>query len=162
MTPTTETSATQYSAFREAVSSSSNSFSLGLPRTSSPPHLDRTLPPDSSTSSNRMRSQSHHPSSSLTSSSSITDIGPAVRPLDYTTLITTESTQAELARTIDDLSQWLSVVEIGLSSMLDMTYANTIEEEQEEGIPTDDEFDEIPTDESMEAEPVPMPLAANG
>jgi len=91
------------------------------------------------------------------------DIGPAVRPLDYTTLINTESTQAELARTIDDLSRWLSVVETGLSSILDTTYAdaNTIEEEQE-GIPTDDEFDDIPTDESMVAEAVPMPLAANG
>lgn len=47
-------------------------------------------------------------------------------------MITSETTHAELARTIDDLSQWLSIVETGLGGMLDVSsYAPTIEEEQE-------------------------------
>ncbi|KAJ7502722.1 Pkinase-domain-containing protein [Mycena galericulata] len=87
-------------------------------------------------------SRSHRQSLSFTSISSFTSVGPTIRPLDYTALITSESTHLELARTIDDLSQWLSIVETGLGNMLDMTYASTIEEEQE-GTTTDPE-DEAP------------------
>jgi hypothetical protein len=43
-----------------------------------------------------------------------------------------EGTHAELARTVDDLTQWLSVVEVGLSEMLDNSGEDTIEEEQED------------------------------
>lgn len=57
---------------------------------------------------------------------------PVLRPLDYSTLSTVESTHAELTRTIDDLTKCLSVVETGLTSMLDTVYADAIEEEQEE------------------------------
>jgi hypothetical protein len=56
--------------------------------------------------------------------------------------VSVESTQAELARTIDDLSKCLSVVETGLTSMLDTVYANTIEEEQEEPVITDSEVED--------------------
>ncbi|KAJ3822250.1 STE/STE20/YSK protein kinase [Lentinula raphanica] len=59
---------------------------------------------------------------------------PILRPLDYSTLVSVESTQAELARTIDDLAKCLSIVETGLTSMLDTVYANAIEEEQEESV----------------------------
>lgn len=43
-----------------------------------------------------------------------------------------EGTHAELARTVEDLTNWLSVVEVGLSGMLDTASENTIAEEQEE------------------------------
>lgn len=43
-----------------------------------------------------------------------------------------EATHSELARTVEDLAQWLSVVEIGLSSILDKAAEHTIEEEQEQ------------------------------
>jgi hypothetical protein len=43
-----------------------------------------------------------------------------------------ERTHAELARTVDDLMQWLSVVEVGLIGMLERSNDLTIEEEQEE------------------------------
>lgn len=71
---------------------------------------------------------------------------PVLRPLDYSSLVSIESTQTELARTIDDLSKCLSVVEIGFTSMLDTVYADTIEEEQE------DTADPIITDSETEQE----------
>ncbi|KAJ7497186.1 Pkinase-domain-containing protein [Mycena latifolia] len=121
---TPETSTQHYPAFRDAASAAlGSSFSLGLPRTSSPPPSE--LPHQSS------YPRSHRQSLSFNSISSISSVGPPVRPLDYTALITNESTHTELARTIDDLSQWLSIVETGLGNMLDMSYASTIEEEQE-------------------------------
>ena len=43
-----------------------------------------------------------------------------------------EETHTQLARTVDDLAQWLSVVEIGLTQMLDKASEDTIEEEQEQ------------------------------
>ncbi|KAJ7680224.1 Pkinase-domain-containing protein, partial [Mycena polygramma] len=136
---TPESSAQQYPAFREAALAPLASFSLGLPRTSSPPPIDHRNATDLHHSS---YSRSHRQSSSLASMSSISSVGPPVRPLDYTALITSESTHAELARTIDDLSQWLSIVESGLGNMLDMTYASTIAEEQEGS--TSDPEDEAP------------------
>lgn len=111
----------QYSAFRDAASSAT-SFSLGLPRSSSPPDLRRTV------------------TEPLPSSTPITSTltGPQIRPLDYLSLITHESTHAELARTIEDLTQWLSLVEVGLSGMLETTHNNTIEEEKEVASDTED------------------------
>ncbi|KAJ7078944.1 Pkinase-domain-containing protein [Mycena belliarum] len=123
---TPENSVQQYPAFREAASAALGSFSLGLPRTSSPPPSELRSATDQSSSS-----RSHRQSLSFNSISSISSVGPPIRPLDYAALITSESTHAELARTIDDLSQWLSIVENGLGNMLDMSYASTIEEEQE-------------------------------
>lgn len=67
--------------------------------------------------------------------SSTTDplTGPAIRPLDFGRFINShEGTHSELARTVEDLAQWLSVVEIGLSSILDKAAEHTIEEEQEQ------------------------------
>ncbi len=45
-----------------------------------------------------------------------------------------EATHAELARTVDELHQWMSVVEAGLAQMLDRTTQDTIEEETEDVI----------------------------
>jgi protein-serine/threonine kinase len=69
--------------------------------------------------------------------SSATDplTGPTVRLLDFGGLVDShEATHLELARTVEDLTQWLSVVEIGLSSILDKAAEHTIEEEQEQDL----------------------------
>jgi len=48
-------------------------------------------------------------------------------------MLSHEGTHAELARTVADLTQWLSVVEVGLSGMLDTAAdEDTIAEEQED------------------------------
>ncbi|KAJ3976395.1 Pkinase-domain-containing protein [Lentinula raphanica] len=115
-----------------------SSFSLGLPRTSSPPPFDlRSAPVDMTSSMYPSgRAYTHHPSPSVGSITSLSgqSVVPILRPLDYSTLVSVESTQAELARTIDDLAKCLSIVETGLTSMLDTVYANAIEEEQEESV----------------------------
>ncbi|KAF7315354.1 STE/STE20/YSK protein kinase [Mycena indigotica] len=134
----------QYSAFREAASTSNTSFSLGLPRTSSPPPLEMR-----NGNSDHVYSRTHQPSLSSASISSLPSLGPAIRPLDYAALISGESTHSELARTIDDLSQWLSILEKGLGNMLDTSiYASTIAEEQE-GSSTD--LDETPLEQRQDA-----------
>lgn len=43
-----------------------------------------------------------------------------------------DDTHAELAHIVEDLAQWLVVVENGLSDLLAMPAVDTIEEEQEE------------------------------
>ncbi|KAG5635217.1 hypothetical protein H0H81_012021 [Sphagnurus paluster] len=120
----------QYSAFRDAASSAASSFSLGLPPSQSPPPLRRTVtePPLSVPISS---GNVHTRKISLGTAGTLTLHGPPIRPLDYSRLITEDNTYSELARTIDDLTQWLTVVEAGLNGMLDKVYADTIEEEQE-------------------------------
>ncbi|KAG6844346.1 hypothetical protein H0H87_007622 [Tephrocybe sp. NHM501043] len=120
----------QHSAFREAAEATS-SFSLGL---QPPPILRRTATEPSflpvSTPSNR--GNLHSRNISLNNGpTSIPHHGPPIRPLDYNRLITADDTYSELARTIDDLTQWLTVVEVGLSGMLEKIHTDTIEEEQE-------------------------------
>ena len=59
-------------------------------------------------------------------------LGPPIRPLDLGPLMHShDATHAELARTVDELQQWMSVVEAGLTHMLDRTTQDTIEEEAE-------------------------------
>lgn len=48
-----------------------------------------------------------------------------------------EATHSELAHTVDELAQWLSVIETGLTHLLDGAAQNTIEEEQEQDVPDD-------------------------
>lgn len=56
-----------------------------------------------------------------------------MRPLDFGALMLShEGTHAELAQTVEDLTQWLSVVEVGLSRMLETAGEDTITEEQDE------------------------------
>lgn len=60
-------------------------------------------------------------------------MGPPLRPLDFAPLMHShEATHTQLARTVEDLAQWLSVVEFGLTQMLDKASEDTIEEEQEQ------------------------------
>ncbi|KAL5528748.1 KIC1 [Sanghuangporus sanghuang] len=88
------------------------------------------------TSSTRFTHKHSHTASSSTSASSIgsaTGIfgagrsgfsmgGPPVRPLDFAPLMAShEATHAALARTVDELVQWLGVVEAGLSAVLEKT-----------------------------------------
>lgn len=47
-------------------------------------------------------------------------------------MLSHEETHIELARTVEDLTQWLSVVEVGLSAMLDSASEDTIAEERED------------------------------
>lgn len=62
-----------------------------------------------------------------------TSIGPAIRPLDFATLMqSSDAMHAELARTVDELAQWLNVVEVGFTQILDSAVEDTIEEEQEQ------------------------------
>lgn len=58
--------------------------------------------------------------------------GPIVKPLDFSPLTQShEKTHAYLASTVNDLAQWLSMVELGLTQILDETSQDAIVEEQE-------------------------------
>ena len=58
--------------------------------------------------------------------------GPALPPLDFGALLQSDDAMhAALARTVDDLAQWLAVVEVGLTGVLDKMGADIIEEEGE-------------------------------
>ncbi|KAI0085126.1 hypothetical protein BDY19DRAFT_457360 [Irpex rosettiformis] len=88
----------------------------------------------SSVGASHMRSYSYSAlHAAFTSSTTNPLTGPMIRPLDFGAFIHShEGTHSELARTVEDLAQWLSVVEIGLSSILDKAAEHTIEEEQEQ------------------------------
>lgn len=59
-----------------------------------------------------------------------------MKPLDFGPLTRShEDTHSQLARTVEDLAQWLSVVEVGLTQMLENVGELTIEEEQEQDEP---------------------------
>jgi len=47
-------------------------------------------------------------------------------------MLSHEMTHTQLSRTVDNLTEWLSIVEVGLVSMLDNTKEDIIEEEQED------------------------------
>jgi len=58
-----------------------------------------------------------------------------MRPLDFAALMVShDRTHTELARTVDDLAQWLSFVEVGLIGMLDNGADAAIDEEHEEPV----------------------------
>ncbi|KAI0823446.1 hypothetical protein BC628DRAFT_1384891 [Trametes gibbosa] len=101
----------------------------------------------SSSFTSHTRSLSLSGSHSLPSLSSDMLSGPPIRPLDLAPLMHShEATHSELARTVDELQQWMSVVEAGLTQMLEHPARDTIEEEQEDGAVFDrslrDEFAE--------------------
>lgn len=60
---------------------------------------------------------------------------PAIRPLDFMAFVASSAeTHMELARTVDELSRWLAVVEGGLAGVLDKAAAGVeqiIQEERE-------------------------------
>lgn len=111
--------------------STSAAFNLGLPRTSSPPPFDsRSTSTGYEPISHQIQTQHTH-NTSITSSA--ISSGPPIRPLEYTSAILShENTHSELARTVEDLTKWLAVVEVGLIGMLEKVNTDTIEEEQEE------------------------------
>ncbi|KAI0368280.1 Pkinase-domain-containing protein [Pilatotrama ljubarskyi] len=89
----------------------------------------------SSSFTSHSRSLSLGGSHSLPSLPSDVLSGPPIRPLDLAPLMHShEATHAELARTVDELQQWMSVVEAGLTHMLERPEQDTIEEEQEDVI----------------------------
>lgn len=54
--------------------------------------------------------------------SSVSSLGPPLRPLDLGSMMSShELTHGELARTVDELLQWLSIVETGLTTVLQKT-----------------------------------------
>lgn len=78
-----------------------------------------------------VRSHSYGPSQSFHPPQPAT--GPVIKPLDFAPLTRShEGTHAQLAKTVEDLAQWLSVVEVGLTQMLENVGELTIEEEQEQ------------------------------
>lgn len=91
------------------LSSHARSLSLGGP--APPPVLPPTAPP--------------FPADAF--------LGPPIRPLDLGPLVHSHAaTHDALARTVDELQQWMTVVEAGLTHMLDRTARDTIEEEAAE------------------------------
>ncbi|KAH8828299.1 Pkinase-domain-containing protein [Flagelloscypha sp. PMI_526] len=81
-----------------------------LPRSTSPP------PFDPSTTTTKPPAPSETTISAFGSS---LGQGPAVRPLDFMALVNGTNAYTELAHTIEDLSQWLSIVESGFGEILD-------------------------------------------
>ena len=71
-----------------------------------------------------------------------------------------EETHTQLARTVDDLAQWLSVVEIGLTQMLEKASENTIEEEQEQEESPAIAFSYTPIDPLSTTAMPPIPTSA--
>jgi len=60
-------------------------------------------------------------------------LGPPVQPLDFVSLTEShEATNSHLARTVDDLTRWLSAIEVGFANMLEQSGGDAIAEEQEE------------------------------
>ncbi|KAI0759832.1 hypothetical protein BD413DRAFT_487267 [Trametes elegans] len=101
---------------------------------------DLRLAPSDITSSltSHTHSLSFGGSHSLPSLPSDALAGPPVRPLDLAPLVHShEATHLELARTVDELQQWMSVVEAGLTQMLERPSQDTIKEEQEDGLAYD-------------------------
>lgn len=113
------------SALRSLASSANAStISLSQSHTNSPPPSDP---------SSHSYSYGNNNSSSFNSSTSVGSFGPPIRPLDFGALMLShEGTHTELAQTVEDLTQWLSVVEVGLSRMLETAGKDTITEEQED------------------------------
>lgn len=146
------TSPNQFSAFKNAVASTSaanaSAFSLGMPRTNSPPPLEsRSNAIDITPTSARLPLFTHSVSNSLSLPSL-----PPIRPLHYASLITKEAAHAELARTIADLTRSLAIVETGLTDILDGGHHNTIQEEIE------DMMDGMTSDSESAAATEPAPL----
>ncbi|KAL0956049.1 hypothetical protein HGRIS_002221 [Hohenbuehelia grisea] len=156
--------AAQYSAFRDAISASSApAFALDIPRTASPAPFDQHVASASTDSISMFLPVGGTPSPGTTvvpgsgQSADGMSSPPAIRPLDYTRLmLSDETTHEALTQTVDDLTQWLSAVEVGLSGLLDKlvlaSVTDTIEEEgEQEDLETDiDEDGEEPQDEDVE------------
>jgi hypothetical protein len=56
--------------------------------------------------------------------------------------MTHDATNAQLVRSVNDLTKWLSVIEVGFTMMLEQAAGDSIAEEQEEGAIERDPFTE--------------------
>ncbi len=61
-----------------------------------------------------------------------------------------DTTHAELRQTVEDLTSWLNVVEVGLLGMLDTIKVNTIKEEEQEEEEYPDEDIDTPSNDIQE------------
>ena len=105
-----------------------NASTLSLPstRSSSPPRPDGRGKPG-------FTKFSHTTSLSLTSVPVESTLGPPILPLDFVSLTGSQvATNSYLARTVDDLTRWFSVIEVGFTNMLEQSGGDAIAEEQEE------------------------------
>jgi len=105
-----------------------------------------SLPAANISSSSLTHARSHSPSgpsnlSNLSLSASLSHsgtptglptVGPPVLPLDLCTLMSHDATNAQLVRSVNDLTKWLSVLEVGFTTMLEQGAEYSIAEEQEE------------------------------
>ncbi|KAG1765007.1 kinase-like domain-containing protein [Suillus occidentalis] len=73
-------------------------------------------------------------------SAQLPTVGPQVFPLDLCNIMTHDATNAQLVRSVNDLTKWLSVIEVGFTNMLEQAAGDSIAEEQEEGAIERDPF----------------------
>ncbi|KIO25339.1 hypothetical protein M407DRAFT_92790 [Tulasnella calospora MUT 4182] len=78
--------------------------------------------------------------------------GPLIQPLNYAALLTGDDVQTELARVVEDLRTWLTVVETGLNGVLEATSVPL--SSLQDGMLAEDgmEADSLVADESYDAE----------
>lgn len=82
--------------------------------------------------------------------------GPPIRPLDYGAIISSGDLLAQLTHTVEDLAQWLAIVEGGLGAVLEGPHFNLngdetsiIPEDQEEEEEDDERFEMISPSEHL-------------
>ncbi|KAN0102460.1 hypothetical protein V8E52_011920 [Russula decolorans] len=111
------------------ANSSSSPFEKynGVARSLPSPDLHSAFPPPASVS---LPPVAHRRDTSLSSTHSPF---PQIRNLDFGALMTShEETHAELERIVDDLVQWLSIAESGMTRLLEKPSEDRIEEETED------------------------------
>ncbi|KAH8107474.1 Pkinase-domain-containing protein [Phellopilus nigrolimitatus] len=123
--------------------SSQPSLSLSTTRAPAVPATDVSASTSSSSATYVSHATRSHSVSSASSIASMLGAGPSLRPLDLGALmVSREATHGELARTVDELVQWLGIVETGLSAVLERTASSTISIMEEDSTSTfpDDEY----------------------
>lgn len=121
-------SPTSFGSHNLGIRADANASTMSLPntRSSSPPRSDRRGRPG-------FTKFSHTTSLSLTSVPAESTLGPPIQPLDFVSLMEShEATNSHLARTVDDLTRWFSVIEAGFANILEQSGGDAIAEEQEE------------------------------
>ncbi|KAG2079030.1 kinase-like protein [Suillus decipiens] len=106
-----------------------------------------SLPAANASSTSLTLARSHSPSrpSNLFHSASLSHSGPSaqlsiagpqVLPLDLCNIMSHDATNVQLVRSVNDLTKWLSVIEVGFTMMLEQAAGDSIAEEQEGAIET--------------------------
>lgn len=73
-------------------------------------------------------------------SAQLATVGPQVLPLDLCNIMSHDATNVQLVRSVNDLTKWLSIIEVGFTTMLEQAAGDSIAEEQEEGAIERDPF----------------------